>query len=178
MHIHLFYLKMINWVVNHDIISILVIKFPIFIMTGVELTCKVCNAICNLQTYDSHRSCESCRQFYNRSVRKMARWVAKSKLKTTSYILTPIFRQMIYMIEFFTLSSSSFSYYCTCVEGCWSSESIKCTIDSSRRNACKQCRYIKLLNLQIYIPFKSRNTSITHTINKHWYCASEICNHI
>ena len=53
--------------------------------------------------------------------------------------------------QFFCFSSSSFSYYCTCIAGCCTDTSIKCRIDSTNRNACKKCRFIKYQNSWKYI---------------------------
>ena len=42
-------------------------------MYGDDPRCKVCRATCDRQGYNTHRSCGSCQQFYNRSVRMMQR---------------------------------------------------------------------------------------------------------
>ena len=69
--------------------------------------------------------------------------------------------------QFFCFSSSSFFYYCTCIAGCCTDTSIKCRIDSTNRNACKKCRFIKYQNSWIYIILLQILKYVHHS--QEWY---------
>ena len=53
--------------------TLLIIELKLVKMNVTELRCKVCKTVCDPKGYSIHRSCESCKQFYDRSVRKMIR---------------------------------------------------------------------------------------------------------
>ena len=71
-----------------------------------------------------------------------------------------------FLIIFHIFSSSSFSYYCNCVEGCCGSDSVKCTIPTGKRNHCKQCRYRKCFSTWIKYCWNVLETSIKRNLSR------------